>query len=218
MPKNEAPKALARGFLKRNTRAATSYPRPKGRGLRPRKYKNIILGVTASIAIYKACEILRRLKAEGFAPTVVMTAEAQELIKPIVFQGLSGNKVYCGLFDNDQAWEIEHVSLAEKAGVVLIAPATANIIGKIASGICDDLLTCVVCATKAPVFIAPAMNANMYENKITQENIKKLKSLGFKFIEPRIGKLACGKVGMGCLAEVEMIIKEVKKFFEVLAA
>jgi phosphopantothenoylcysteine decarboxylase/phosphopantothenate--cysteine ligase len=175
------------------------------------KKKNIILGVTASIAIYKACEIVRRLKEEDCSVTVVMTKEAEELIRPIVFQSLSGNKVYRGLFDDPQTWEIEHVSLAKQADLVLIAPATANIIGKIASGICDDLLTCIVCATKAPVLIAPAMNENMYENKITQENIKKLKSLGYRFIEPRRGKLACGEMGVGCLAEVETIIKEVKK-------
>lgn len=175
------------------------------------KKKNIILGVTASIAIYKACDILRRLKEQGFAVTVVMTPEAEEFIKPIVFQSLSGNKVYRGLFDDSGPWEIEHISLAEGGDLVLIAPATANIIGKIACGICDDLLTCICCATKAPVLICPAMNENMYKNKIAQENIKKLKSLGYKFVEPVKGELACGKVGVGCLAEVETIIKEVKK-------
>ena len=173
--------------------------------------RNIILGVTASIAIYKACEIVRRLKEEAFSVSVVMTKEAEELIKPIVFQGLSGNKVYRGLFEELEGWEIGHVSLAEKADLVLVAPATANIIAKITSGACDDLLTCVICATKAPVLIAPAMNENMYKNKIVQENIKKLKSLGYSFIEPRIGRLACGKTGIGCLAEVETIIKEVKR-------
>lgn len=176
-----------------------------------KKGKNIILGVTASIAIYKACEIVRRLKSEGFAVTVVMTPEAEELIKPIVFGSLSGNKVYRGLFEKPETWEIEHVSLAEKADLVLIAPATANIIGKIACGICDDLLACVVCATRAPVLIAPAMNENMYKNKITQGNINKLQSLGYRFVEPREGRLACGKIGIGCLAEVETIVKEVRK-------
>ncbi|MFA4889322.1 MAG: flavoprotein [Candidatus Omnitrophota bacterium] len=175
------------------------------------KKKNIILGVSASIAIYKACEILRRLQAEGQAVTVIQTPEAQELIKPIVFQSLSGNKVYADLFSSPEAWEIEHISLAEKADLVLIAPATANIIAKIAGGICDDLLTCVVCATKAPVMICPAMNEGMYLNKITQGNIEKLKKLGYKFVAPRKGRLACGSVGAGCLAEVELIIKEVKK-------
>ena len=179
-----------------------------------RREKNIILGVTASIAIYKACDIVRKLKSEAFSVTVVMTAEAEELVRPIVFQSLSGNRVYRGLFCEPDAWEIEHVSLAEKADLVLVAPATANVIGKISSGICDDLLTCVVCATKVPVLIAPAMNENMYKNKIVQENIKKLQSLGYRFIEPRIGRLACGKIGIGCLAEVETIVKEVKKILK----
>lgn len=175
------------------------------------KTKKIILGVTASIAIYKACDIIRRLKEQGFSVVVVTTKEAEELIKPIVFQSLSGNKVYRGLFEEPQAWQIEHVSLADEADLILIAPATANIIAKIAHGTCDDLLTCTVCATKAPVLICPAMNENMYKNKITQDNIRKLKSVGYKFIEPRVGKLACGKTGIGCLAEIETIVREVKK-------
>ena len=175
------------------------------------KQKNVILGVTASVAIYKACDIIRRLKDEGCIVTVVETKEAGELIKPVLFESLSQNIVYRGLFDAPESWEIEHISLADKADCVLVAPATANVIGKIASGVCDDLLTCVVCATKAPVLLAPAMNENMYENKITQGNIQKLKSLGYKFIGPAKGKLACGKTGVGCLAEVEEIVKEVKK-------
>jgi len=177
------------------------------------KEKNIILGVTASIAIYKACEIVGKLRKEGFSVTVVETREAEELIKPIVFQSLSGNRVYRGLFDDLESWEIEHISLAEKADLILIAPATANIIAKIAGGICDDLLTCVISATKAPVLICPAMNENMFKNKITQGNIKKLKDLDYRFVEPRRGRLACGKEGIGCLAEIETIVKEVKKFF-----
>lgn len=174
--------------------------------------KNIILGVTAGIAIYKACDIVRRLKDQGLRVTVVMTRETQELIRPVVFQSLSGNKTYGGeLFIESDVWEIEHVSLAGKADLILVAPATANIIGKIAAGICDDMLTCAICASKAPVLIAPAMNENMYKNKITQENIKKLKILGYKFIGPREGRLACGKTGLGCLAEVEEIVGAVKK-------
>jgi phosphopantothenoylcysteine decarboxylase/phosphopantothenate--cysteine ligase len=175
------------------------------------KAKNIVLGVTASVAIYKACDIIRRLKSSGFSVTVVLTAETEEFIKPVLFQSLSGNKVYRGLFEEADSWDIEHVSLADKADLVLIAPATANIIAKIACGICDDLLTCVCCATRAPVLIASAMNENMYKNRITQGNIKKLKAIGYKFVEPRQGQLACGKEGVGCLAEVETIIKEVKK-------
>jgi phosphopantothenoylcysteine decarboxylase/phosphopantothenate--cysteine ligase len=175
------------------------------------KNKNIILGVTASIAIYKACEIIRRLKEQGFSVSVVMTKEAEEFIRPVVFQSLSGNKVYRGLFDEPEAWEIEHVSLAQMADLVLVAPATANVIAKVACGICDDLLTCVISATTRPVVFCPAMNEQMYKNKITQGNISKLKTLGYKFVEPRIGRLACGEVGAGCLAEPEAIVKQVKR-------
>ncbi|MCM8763070.1 MAG: hypothetical protein NC829_01680 [Candidatus Omnitrophica bacterium] len=173
--------------------------------------KEIILGVTASIAIYKAGDIIRRLQEEGFGVTVVMTREAEELIRPLLFASLSGRKVYSELFGDPAAWGIEHIALADKADLVLIAPATANIIAKLASGICDDLLTCLVCATQAKVLIAPAMNENMYKNKITQENIKRLKDLGYKFIGPKTGKLACGKIGMGCLVNVEEIVKAVKR-------
>ena len=190
--------------------------------------RNILLGVTASIAIYKSCELIRKLKEYGFMVTVAMTKEAEELIKPIVFQSLSGRRVYRGgIFDEPdtcklennglpsdrQSQEIEHISLAEKADLILVAPATANFIAKLACGICDDLLTCTICASSAKVLIAPAMNENMYQNKITQSNIAKLKSCGYKFIAPQKGILACGKVGVGCLAPVEDIIKEVKKFF-----
>lgn len=173
---------------------------------------NIILGITASIAIYKACDLIRKLRGCGFAVHVVMTKKAEELIKPIVFQSLTGNRVYRGgIFEEQDAWEIEHISLAEKADLILIAPATANIIAKLACGICNDLLTCTVCATKAKVLIAPAMNENMYQNKITQSNIAKLKSCGYKFIAPEKGLLACGKVGVGCLADVEIIVKAIEK-------
>jgi len=175
------------------------------------KNKTVILGVTASIAIYKACEIVRRLNDEGYRVEVVMTEDAMQMIRPVVFQSLSGNKVHQGMFEDVASWEIGHVSLAGKAGLLLIAPATANIIAKLAAGICDDLLSCVALATRAPVMVCPAMNENMYLNKITQENIEKLNHLGFKFVAPKQGKLACGKTGLGCLAEVEKIIAEVKK-------
>lgn len=174
--------------------------------------KHIILGVTASIAIYKACELVRKLKAVGFTVSVVMTQESQELIRPVVFQSLSANRVYSGkIFDEPDTWEIEHISLAEKADLILVAPATANFIAKLAAGLCDDLLSCTVCATKAPVLIAPAMNENMYKNKITQNNMAKLKACGYKFIAPVDGLLACGKKGIGCLAETEEILRQVKK-------
>jgi phosphopantothenoylcysteine decarboxylase / phosphopantothenate---cysteine ligase len=174
------------------------------------KQKNIILGVTASIAAYKACDIVRRLREKSYSVDVVMTEDAVKLIRPVLFQALSGNKVACDMFAEPDAWEIEHISLARKADLVLIAPATAAIIGKIAAGICDDMLTCTVCATKAPVLIAPAMNEHMYTNTIVQANIKKLKAAGYKFVGPREGKLACGTTGVGCLAEVDTIIQTVK--------
>ena len=173
--------------------------------------KEVILGVTASISIYKSCEILRRLQDKGFIVTVVMTEEAQELIKPLVFQSLSGNKVYSGLFDMPQIQGAEHISLAKKADLILVAPATANIIAKVACGICDDLLSCVISAAKGPVLFCPAMNENMYTNRITQENIKKLRTIGYKFVVPSRGRLACADVGIGCLADIDTIVKEAQK-------
>lgn len=176
------------------------------------RQKNIILGVTASIAIYKACDLIRRLRSAGFSVQVVMTKEAEELIRPVVFRSLTAGRVYrSDVFESSDSWEIEHISLAQKADLMLIAPATANIIAKLAAGICDDLLTCIVCATKAKVIIAPAMNENMFTNKITQSNIAKLKVCGYKFVAPKKGLLACGAEGTGCLADAAEIIKEVKK-------
>ncbi len=175
-----------------------------------KKEANIVLGVTASIAVYKACDIVRRLRDAGLRVTVIQTRESEEMIKPVLFETLSANKVYRGLFEEPEAWDVEHVSLAKKADLILIAPATANIIAKLACGICDDMLTCTVCASKAPVLIAPAMNENMYRNKVTQANIQKLKSLGYRFVGPREGKLACGDTGVGCLAEVEEIVRQAK--------
>ncbi|OGX24483.1 MAG: hypothetical protein A3J51_05520 [Omnitrophica WOR_2 bacterium RIFCSPHIGHO2_02_FULL_45_21] len=172
--------------------------------------KEIILGVSASIAAYKACEIIRSLKEEGFEVTVIMTEEAKEFITPLTLAGLSRHKVYSRIFSDPQDWEIEHISLADKADLILIAPATANIIAKLACGLGDDLLSSCVLAAKAPVLIAPAMNFNMFKHKITQENIAKLKSVGYKFIGPEKGKLADGRVGIGHLALVEDIVQEAK--------
>jgi len=175
------------------------------------KTREVVLGVTGSVAIYKACDIVRGLQDKGFGVSVVMTAEAAHFISPVLFQSLSGRKVYTGMFDEPEDWDITHVSLAEKADCVLIAPATANIIAKVASGICDDLLTCVVCATKAPVVICPAMNENMYRNRIVRQNCEKLAGLGYTFVEPARGRLACGKVGVGCLADVDIIVRAAQK-------
>ena len=176
--------------------------------------KEIILGVSASIAAYKACEIIRQLKEEGLGVTVIMTAGAQEFITPLTLASLSRNKVYSGMFSDPESWDIEHISLADKADLLLIAPATADIIAKLAAGICDDLLSCTVLASRAPVLIAPAMNCNMYEHKITQENIAQLKKIGYKFVGPQKGKLATGKTGIGHLADVEDIVKEAKRILK----
>ena len=175
------------------------------------KNKTVVLGVTGSIAAYKAADLASKLTQDGAKVITVMTESAQEFVKPLTFKRVTNQPTITGMFDRDNGAEDWHISLAEQADVVAIAPATANIIAKIASGICDDLLTCVICASSAPVLIAPAMNEQMYKNAITQGNIHKLKSLGYKFIGPQEGKLACGDKGVGCLAEVDMIIKETKK-------
>lgn len=169
--------------------------------------KTIVLGVTGSIASYKSADIVSLLVKRGCDVFVVMTKEAAEFITPLTMQALSGNKVYTGMFDTPEEWDAKHISLAKKADAILIAPATANVIGKLVGGLCDDLLTCTVVASDSPVFIAPAMNDGMYNNKLVQENIAKLKKIGYKFIGPRVGRLACGYEAIGCLAEVETIVK-----------
>ena len=177
--------------------------------------KEVIVGVTASVACYKALDAISGLRKLGINVTVVLTKEAEEFIKPILFQSVSGNKVIThNIFTAPEEWDAAHISLAEKADCIAIIPATANIIGKIANGICDDLLTCLVCATKAPILLAPAMNENMYNNKITQENITKLKKFGFNFTGPVKGMLACGKQGLGHIQDTQIIIKEVKSLLE----
>lgn len=171
---------------------------------------NIILGVTGSIAAYKSAEIASKLKASDYNVTVIMTASARQFINPLTFQTLSKNQVITHLFE-DVAYDPLHVSLADKADLIIIAPATANTIGKIASGIADDVLTCTVMATKSPVLIAPAMDEGMYRNPIVQENIKKLKGLGYKFIGPEKGRLASGRIGLGRLAATALILEAIKK-------
>jgi phosphopantothenoylcysteine decarboxylase/phosphopantothenate--cysteine ligase len=175
------------------------------------KTRNIILGVTASIALYKACELVRLLKDFGFDVSVVMTKEAVELIRPITFQHLSGRRVYTELFAQAEEWDSYHISLAQKASLIVIAPATANILAKLAHGLCDDLLTATVMASKAKVLIAPAMHETMWLNPITQENVKILKKIGYQFIGPAQGKLASGEVGWGRFAEPADIAKKIKQ-------
>ncbi len=170
--------------------------------------KNIILGVTGSIAVYKAADLANDLTKSGYNVDVIMTQSALKFVTPLTFQALTKNKVYTDMFDEITPSEIKHISLAKKADICLIAPATANIIGKLANGIADDFLSTVMLALKdTPVYIAPAMNTNMYENPVVQDNINKLKKLGFNIIEPRESLLACGDLGKGAMAEAEKIVK-----------
>jgi len=175
------------------------------------KGKKIVVGVTGGIASYKTCEIVRLLTTGGAEVHVVMTKGATQFVTPMTFQALSGNKVRSEIFDLNDESEMNHIQLADTADLVVIAPATANFLAEIAGGICNELLTTVVCATKAPVLLAPAMNVNMFENSITQENVKKLQKHGYHFIGPAKGDLACGWKGMGRMEEPEVIVEMIKE-------
>lgn len=174
--------------------------------------KIVVLGVTGSIAAYRATDLIRQFLALGWDVPVIMTKTAEKFISPLTLSALSGHKVLTDMFDSSaESWPLGHLEFAQKASVILIAPASANIIAKLACGLADDLLSCTVLATKAPVIIAPAMNTAMYQNRITQENCRRLKDFGFHFINPIEGKLACGTVGDGHLAEVDFIVAAVQK-------
>ncbi len=173
------------------------------------KNKCVVIGVTGGIAAYKALDIVSNLKKKNMDVHVIMTKSATEFVTPLSFQSLSQNQVTIDMFEEPRAWEIQHISLAKKADIMLVAPATANIIGKVANGIADDMLSTTIMATKAPVVFAPAMNTNMYENPIVQGNIEKLKSYGYMFIEPASGRLACGDVGKGKLADTKYISDQI---------
>ncbi|HEU5360430.1 MAG TPA: bifunctional phosphopantothenoylcysteine decarboxylase/phosphopantothenate--cysteine ligase CoaBC [Candidatus Deferrimicrobiaceae bacterium] len=169
--------------------------------------KEIVLGVTGGIAAYKACEIIRELRGEGANVHVILTASGSQFITPLTLQTLSKNPVFADLFNLISESEIGHISLAQRAHLLLIAPATANILGKIRAGIADDLLSTVVMATAAPVVLAPAMNSQMYASAAVRENVEVLRSRGFLFVEPDEGELACGTVGPGRLTEVGKIVE-----------
>jgi len=171
--------------------------------------KTVVLGVTGGISAYKALDIISKLKKADIDVHVIMTQSSTEFINPISFQALSQNNVISNMFSEPKAYEIQHISLAKKADLVLVAPATANIIGKIANGIADDMLSTTIMATDAKVIFAPAMNTKMYLNPIVQENISKLKKFGYGFISPSSGRLACGDVGVGKLQDTEVIVSEV---------
>ena len=175
--------------------------------------KKVVVGVTGSIAAYKAGDIVRRLMDHQLDVSVVMTSGAERFVTPLTFSSLTGREVNRDYFQGNQDWKMPHISLA-KADLILIAPATANVIGKIASGLADDLLTCTVLATQSPILVAPAMNTNMFLNPFVQENCRKLKESGIHFIEPVEGKLACGDEGTGHLADVNQIVSSVLSFLK----
>jgi phosphopantothenoylcysteine decarboxylase/phosphopantothenate--cysteine ligase len=171
--------------------------------------KNVILGVTGSIAAYKAADVVRRLQDKGCDVTVMMTPGAEKFVTALTFEALTHRPVYRDMFTHEGAWDVAHVSLAKKADVFVIAPATADIIAKVAHGFADDFVACTALTTKAPIVMAPAMNDDMFSNPVLQENIVKLKKRGVKFVAPKEGKLACGTVGVGALADVDTIVKTV---------
>lgn len=173
------------------------------------KDKTVVLGVSGGIAVYKACDLVSKLKKAGINVHVIMTKSATEFVAPLTFQTLSQNYVVEDMFESPKTWDVEHISLAKKADLFVLAPATANVIGKVANGISDDMLTTTVMATKAKVLVAPAMNTNMYENPIVQRNIQILKDLNYEFVEPESGRLACGDVGSGKLASVDTIFEKI---------
>jgi len=178
------------------------------------KTKTIILGITGGIAAYKSCDIISALKKKGHEVICIMTAEAEKFITPLTLETLSQNKVHKDMFELPDKRDIAHISLGKLADIIAICPATANFIAKLASGICDDLLSCTIISSTSPVMIAPAMNENMYKHKITQKNILELKKIGFQFIEPIRGRLACGTVGIGHLAEPAQIVNRIDKILK----
>ena len=165
----------------------------------------VVLGVTGGIAVYKACELLRLLQKRGIDVFVVMTQNACRFVAPLTFETLSGHPVAVDTFDRPQTWEVEHIALAKRADLFLIAPATANNIGKMACGIADDMLSTTVMATRAPVLVAPAMNTGMWENAAVQQNVKTLRARGVEIVAPVSGHLACGDNGAGKLEDVAVI-------------
>jgi phosphopantothenoylcysteine decarboxylase / phosphopantothenate---cysteine ligase len=178
------------------------------------KQQSVVVGVTGGIACYKAAELVRLLVKAGFRVQVVMSRGAMEFVAPLTFQTLSGNPVATETFNLTQESQIGHIQLADSADLFVIAPATANFIGKMANGVADDLLTTVILATRAPVLVAPAMNIHMYENPIVQENLRKLRRVGYHLMEPAEGYLACGYEGKGRLPDPEVILEEVHRLLK----
>ncbi len=176
--------------------------------------KNVVLGVSGGIAVYKVVEVASRLKKLGVETDVIMTENAARFVSPLTFRSITHRPVITDMFEEPDQWDIQHISLANKADLIVIAPATANIIGKIAGGIADDMLSTTVMASKAPVLLVPAMNFNMYANPVVQQNISKLKSLGYMFMEPEEGRMAEGSSGKGRLPEPAKIVEEICRLLE----
>ena len=177
------------------------------------KGKKIVLGVTGGIAVYKAVDLVSRLRKQGCEVRVVMTEHAQQFVTPLTFKEISGNQVAVSMWSSNQEFNVEHIALANWADAFVVAPATANIIAKMAYGLADDLLSTTLLAAQAPIVVCPAMNTGMYENVATQENIAKLKSRGVTVMPPAVGKLACGTSGAGRLPEPQEIVEFLNAFF-----
>lgn len=175
--------------------------------------KKIALGVTGGIAVYKAVDLVSRLRKQGAEVRVIMTEHAQQFVTPLTFKEISGNKVAVSMWDSNQEFNVEHISLANWADAFVVAPATANILAKMANGIADDLLSTTLLAAQAPIIVCPAMNTGMYQNPITQENIEKLQKHGVTVMPPAVGYLACGVTGPGRLPEPQQIVEFIDAFF-----
>jgi phosphopantothenoylcysteine decarboxylase/phosphopantothenate--cysteine ligase len=175
------------------------------------KGKNVVIGVTGGIAVYKMCEVVSSLRKRGADVFVVMTKNATEFVSPLTFETLSNNRVVTDMFDRDREWEVEHISLAKKADIFVVAPATANFVGKFASGIADDFLTTTVMATKAPILLAPAMNTGMMTSPSYEKNESVLKERGVNFVYGDSGFLACGDMGKGRLADPRLIVDTIEE-------
>jgi len=177
------------------------------------KVPNIILGITASIAAFKAISLVRLLVKNNFNVKVIITPHAQHFISPLTLQNISGNKVYTDLFELIKESNPLHTRLAEEADLIIIYPATACFISKISKGICDDLLSCIIFATNKKVWFCPAMEENMYNHPIIQENIKILKKIGYEFLGPVEGDLVSGKKALGHIVEEKIVLDKIKEFF-----
>lgn len=175
------------------------------------KGREIIVAVCGGIAAYKAADVVSKLVQLGAGVSVVMTSEAQKFVAPLTFEALSGRKVRTDTFDLPESSDPQHIGLTERADLMLVAPATNNIIAKVAAGLCDDLVSLMICAAACPVVFAPAMNHRMWENPIAKENVAKLSSLGYTFIGPEEGWLACRNTGAGRLSDPQTIVDEVTR-------